>query len=330
MKYAAIARRGLKFTANKKWFVILKLAIAGLLLFVLIRNIKPENIRTAISQANFIFIGLAAILLLPNFLVQCRKWHFLLKLSKPDATCFEAGRSLLAGFTLGFITPGRIGELGRAIFVKDCNRLQLVGLTMVDKLFSMTMVFLMGAIALYFFSGVKLGSEFSRLLLFIALSAIFWVILLVFFPDQIRKIIDKIKSKLPFKEKSELLLSGLNSFHRPHALKLFGLNFIFYATYSSQFYLLLSAFEFFPVIDGYLVVAATIFAKSLLPISFGDLGVRETAAVYFVTQIGAQSSTAFNAAILMFIINIVFPALVGFGLLMADKLNGQFLKNSDR
>ena len=303
---------------------MLKLAIASLLLFVLIHNIKIENIQSALKHANFAFISLAGLLIIPNLIIQTLKWHYLLKLCKPNATHFEAAKSLLAGFTLGFITPGRIGEFGRAIFVKDCNRLQVLGLTMVDKLFSISIVFLMGTIALFLFWGVKLRSELIGLWLAIALAALFLVASLVLFPDRLRNILDKIKLRLPFKEKSDLLLSGLDNFRRRQAVRLLGLNFIFYIIFVTQFYFLLSAFETIQWIDGYLVVASTTVAKSLLPISFGDLGIRETAAIYFVSQIGVQASTAFNASIFMFLINIVLPSSIGFSLLMTEKMNHHF------
>lgn len=330
MKFATIAPKGLRFTINNKALFILKLGIASLLLFVLIHNIKIENIQFALKQANFVFICLAGLLLIPNLFIQCVKWHYLLKLCKPNAKYLEAVKSLLSGFTLGFITPGRIGELGRAIFVKDCNRIQVLSLTMVDKLFSMAMVFLMGTIALFLLLGVKLGSELINLWLAIALAAFFVVGSLTLFPEKLRNSLYRIKSRLHFKEKSELLLSGIDNFNRHQACILFGLNLLFYMIFVTQFYLLLSAFQSIQLIDGYLVVASTIVVKSLLPISFGDLGIRETAAIYFVSKIAAQPSTAFNASIFVFLINIVLPSLIGFGLLMTEKINNRRMLTDGR
>jgi uncharacterized membrane protein YbhN (UPF0104 family) len=63
----------------------------------------------------------------------------------------------------------------------------------------------------------------------------------------------------------------------------------------------------------------------LLPISFGDLGVRETATVFFVSLIGGQKTTGFNASILIFLINLAFPSFIGFLLLFIPKIQQQFL-----
>jgi uncharacterized membrane protein YbhN (UPF0104 family) len=64
------------------------------------------------------------------------------------------------------------------------------------------------------------------------------------------------------------------------------------------------------------------FTKSILsPITFGELGIREGAAIFFLTQMGELSSTALNASLALFFINIIIPSLIGLSLL--------FLKNDE-
>jgi len=64
------------------------------------------------------------------------------------------------------------------------------------------------------------------------------------------------------------------------------------------------------------------FAKTILsPLSFSELGVREGASIFFLTQMGESSSTALNASLSLFIINIIVPSLIGLFLL--------FVKNDD-
>jgi len=59
------------------------------------------------------------------------------------------------------------------------------------------------------------------------------------------------------------------------------------------------------------------FAKTMIPpVSLGELGIREGASVYFLTQFGETASVAFNASIFLFIINLLIPALVGLVLLL--------------
>jgi uncharacterized membrane protein YbhN (UPF0104 family) len=59
------------------------------------------------------------------------------------------------------------------------------------------------------------------------------------------------------------------------------------------------------------------FAKTMIPpISLGELGIREGASVFFITQLGETASTGFNASIFLFFINVLIPSLIGMILLL--------------
>lgn len=59
-----------------------------------------------------------------------------------------------------------------------------------------------------------------------------------------------------------------------------------------------------------------IFVKTLVPsIALGELGIREAASIYFLSFFQIQGSVAFNAAFLLFVVNILFPAVIGLVLL---------------
>ena len=62
------------------------------------------------------------------------------------------------------------------------------------------------------------------------------------------------------------------------------------------------------------------FAKTIIPpVSFGELGIREGASVYFLKQVGVSAAAGFNAAIFLFIINVLLPALTGLIFLLKRK-----------
>lgn len=310
---------------NKKFIWFLKLGLAVLLLWVLIQKIEPDNLKSAFQQAQLKYIFIALLLVLPNVYVQFLKWRFLLRLVKPAVSDYEAASSLFAGFALGFVTPGRIGELGRALFIENCSRTQLVGLATIDKLFSMSAVFLVGALGLFLLLGVHLNSSYFYLWLAIFGIAMVTVFLLTLFPQKLQSLLLKLKQILPYKKRIELFSSCLDNFKRAQAIRMFGFGLIFYAVITTQYILLFFAFEQISIFLGYLVVFSLFITKSLFPISLGDLGIRETAAVFFIGLIGAQESTAFNASILVFLINLALPSLTGFFFMLTPKMNRQFL-----
>jgi len=152
------------------------------------------------------------------------------------------------------------------------------------------------------------------------LIALFVIYYILFHPELIKGFLYSLNIILPFREKIKLLMSSLDNFHRREALYLFVLNICFNFIYLLQFYLLIIAFESAPIIPSFLALASAMLVKSMLPISVGDLGIRESAAVFFMKKIGLLESSAFNASILLFAINLLIPSLIGLVLVLKHRL----------
>lgn len=287
-------------------------------------KIEPENLKTAFLQARAAYIYLALGLVIPNVFAQFLKWRFVLRLVKPAVTNNETLSSLLAGFALGFVTPGRIGEFGRAWFISDCSKAEIVGLTMIDKLFSTLLVLLLGSVGL--FTLLRNHSRFGWVWLGLIFLAIFFVLLVCCFSGRLPQLLLKLKKIFPRPEPLERLASGLKNFQPRQAFQLFGLTILFYLIITTQYVLLLEAFESVDWMPAYWAVFSIFIAKTLLPVSLGDLGIRESAAVFFGGMIGLQDSTAFNASILIFLINLAIPGLTGFFLLLTPRMNQQLIR----
>jgi len=304
----------------------IKIIVAAAVMMLLIKRVQVEEIISAFRSARISLIVLALLLLIPNIYLQYFKWRYLVRLLKPGVANLEVLQSLFAGFTFGFITPGRLGEFGRAFFIKDCSWVKLLGVSAIDKLFSLSIVVFWGAIGLMFFIGRRLDMyTFVPMIvfIFIALLVIYYILL---HPSVIKSFLYSINIILPFREKIKLLMSSLDNFHKPQAFRLLFLNLCFFCVFLFQYCLLACAFEptHFPII--FLALSSVMLVKSMLPISIGDLGIRESAAVFFLGKIGLAESTAFNASILLFLINLVIPSMIGLVLVLKYRLI--FVKNS--
>ncbi len=293
---------------------------------MLVKRLQLNELLSAFKSAKLLCIAMALFLLVPNIYVQFFKWRYLVRLLKPEVSDREAIQSLLAGFTFGFITPGRLGEFGRAFFIKDCSWVRLLGIAFVDKLFSLAVVIFWGAIGLMFFVSRQLYFYTMMPVIIFTLIALFVIYYLLFHPEIIRGFLYSLNIILPFREKIKSLMSSLDNFHRRQAVNLLLLNFGFYFVFMIQFYILICSFEPARFIPAFLAIAATMIVKSMLPISIGDLGIRESAAIFFLGRIGLQSATAFNASILLFMINLLIPSVVGLVLVLKYRLI--FQKNS--
>lgn len=293
---------------------------------MLVRRLRMDELFAAYQSAKLFCIFLALGLLIPNIYIQFYKWRYLVRLLKPSVNNQEAFQSLLAGFTFGFVTPGRLGEFGRAFFIKDCSWVSLLGIAFIDKLFSLAVVIFWGAIGLMFFVSKQLYLYTMVPIVIFTVVALIVVYYVLFHPEIIKGFLYSLNIILPFRDKIKALMSSLDNFHRRQALNLFLMTLCFYFIFLVQFYILVCSFESAPFLQAFLAIAAAMLVKSMLPISFGDLGIRESAAIFFLGKIGLQQSTAFNASILLFLINLLIPSIVGLALILKYRLI--FQKNS--
>ncbi|MCK5738226.1 flippase-like domain-containing protein, partial [bacterium] len=125
------------------------------MIWLLVERINYAEFAAAFYNMDWRFF-MAAILLMPfNICGQIVKWRFLLKHLKKRITWKECALSLLTGITLGFVTPGRLGEFGRAFFVEDVPRSHVAVLVLIEKLISAFIIGFLGTWSLYIM--VRLG-----------------------------------------------------------------------------------------------------------------------------------------------------------------------------
>jgi len=309
-----------KFISKRGIAYLLKIIIAVAVMIMLLNRVNFHELLIAFSTANIYCISFALVLLIPNIYIQFYKWRYLVRLLKPDATNRETFNSLLAGFTFGFVTPGRLGEFGRAFFIKDCPWVKVLGMAFMDKFFSLAVVIFWGAIGVMFFVGRELYIYTLAPIIIFCLITLIVIYYIILRPEIIRSFLYSLNVILPFRDKIKLLMSSLDNFHRKQALNLLLLSICFYFIFFFQFYILVCAFQQAPLVPSFFAIASVMLVKSMLPISFGDLGIRESAAIFFLGKIGILETTAFDASILLFVINLLIPSVVGLFLLLKNRL----------
>ena len=94
---------------NRKSIYFFKLGLALSVFFILMKKISLTQIKLAFAESDLVLIGLVFVLLFLNIAIQFQKWRLLVT-SQARVSNQDIFNSLLAGYTLGFITPGRLGE----------------------------------------------------------------------------------------------------------------------------------------------------------------------------------------------------------------------------
>ncbi len=329
--FVKIVRKVRRFFSRRKSVYLVKLAIATLVMTVLVIKIEPSRIAATFRSAGPGYFVLAFCLLAPNLYLQFFKWRYLLRLEKPDVTGFEVLSSLFAGFTFGLITPGRIGEFGRVFLIKGKPWVTLLGLSAIDKFFSLAVVFAGGTLglSLLLFDRLKQYFLYWAIVVFAGLTVLVLLFLLLH-PDAIRTLLYSLNIQLPVREKIKQLIASLDNFHKKQALHLLCLSGLFYLVFIAQFYLLVLAFEKLAVWKAFEAIAATLLVKTLLPITLGDLGIREGAAIEFFSYLQIENTTAFNASVMLFVINVLLPSLIGLFFVLRNRLGNNSLTQKNK
>lgn len=323
--YNLVHSFGLSRFSKNTFLRLVKILIALGLLYYLVTSIEYDQIISAIRNANIEIILIVFLLGFLNIYLQYLKWGITCREVLGVQNNSKIFRSLFYGFSAGIITPFRIGEyFGRGIEFKDKSLIQVTIATLVDKFFPLLMVASIGSVSsllfIYYQYNVSIYLIISLFILIFTLFYLFIVLLLS------RRFWDSmIFSKLKSSERFGSFLEKLKifkSFDRIYFYKMVVVSFLFYSCFLIQYSLLVTAFSHHHNFTQYLWAGNLImFAKTLIPpISFGELGIREGASVYFITQMGEIASVGFNSSIFLFIINLLIPALIGVGL---------FLKKND-
>jgi uncharacterized membrane protein YbhN (UPF0104 family) len=298
--------------------VLLTVGVLGLLVV----TIHPQEILKAVRSARYPLVLASLSLVLVTLTLRAMKWGYLLRQVKPEVRAREVWATLLVGFTFAVVTPGQVGEFGRAFFISGRPRLELIGLSFIDKLYNLLVIVLFGSVALLFLPGLVFGGNAYLFASCGVLVVLLWagLILTVLSPRWVRDLLYAINVMLPYRDKVKVLLSGLDPIHRRQSLVLTTLAASHYLVSILQFYLLILSFQPAPLWDSFRASAATLFVKAALPISIGGLGVGETASVAFYRLFGVQEAAAFNSSLILFSMNILLPAVVGFLLLLKMRI----------
>jgi uncharacterized protein (TIRG00374 family) len=292
----------------RRWLLLSgRLVVTAVILYALLRIVSLGEVVAAFQTARIEYLAVALLLLGANLGFQALKWRYFVRRADPGSSSFETIAALLFGMTLGVLTPGQIGEFGgRALRHSSLRPATVIGLTVIDKL---QMFLVMGmAAAVSYLSFVALEGWLRALLI----ASVWGVCLYIFFrPTLLRRLIQSLPEKVSRREWAKDFTDSLALLRGKDLMFGFVVTCAFYATVYLQMLVLLNAFSPVDWQQGFLGFAAMMFLKALIPISIGDLGIREASSVYFYSLVGIPQAAALNAALLLFVINILLPAVCG-------------------
>ena len=278
------------------FFLLLKLGVLSLLIFFLHNRISalPDGLKIP-STTHYDFLILLIFLMPINIYIEWVKWNIILR----DQTVGSQQKlhSFLSGIVSGVITPAYAGNfLGRMLYFPRSTRKNIIINTLASNSSQFIMSIFMGIFALQIIYFNSLDFIVHICLLIINLG----LFLLFFYGDVL---LEKFPSRY-LKQISGVIIS------RKLRMQLLILSFLRYCVFVIQFLLALMVFGVNFDMHILLWIMLMFGAITVSPSVFmGKLIVRETVALSILTLIGLPASAILLAALSIWLLNQILPAL---------------------
>ncbi|AMS26457.1 hypothetical protein AEM51_04890 [Bacteroidetes bacterium UKL13-3] len=302
-------------TYQRKVLNIAKLTLVlGTLCFIVYKLFFAYNIQDLASGNNFTFTNSKIILLtatvlliVPNIAIDSLKWK-LVMIQHEKVSWLQSLQAVSAGIALGIITPNRIGDFaGKALFLKTYDKIKGAIASFIGSIAQTLAIVCCGSVGLWI---LTLQQQYINNVQFycglvaigILLSLVYYLYINIHWLNRIiswRKI-------TPY-------VDAFTHYSQKELTTLFILSLIRFGIFNIQYFLLLHFFDVpiamqyaFPSLAAIFVVQA--FVPSIILI---EMGVRGATALFFLGLFSTNTSGILLAAYSLWILNIMFPALLG-------------------
>lgn len=311
----------------------MKFCIAAAAIYFIYRQVKEreqlENIWSQMMHAlndsgNILWMVLIIVLMILNWSLEAIKWKRMI--SKIENISFvHSLEAVLAGLTISFFTPNRIGEYaGRVFYLERANKVKAILITIVECLSQLVVTIAFGSVALCYWLYMNdrlTGMLFSIVILLCGLTAFMSVFVYLN--------IDKSKFFLSGLSKRKRMNDLINVFSNYSTSQMFSvlmLAALRYFIFSFQFYLFIRLFGLYiPPMDAFIAISLTFFTMTVIPtVALAELGVRGAVASFYFLPLNVDTLPVIFASAALWLVNLVLPSLVGsvFILKMKLGLNG--------
>jgi len=276
-----------------------RLALAAAIITLVVRGIGWTDILTPLRQARPGMLATGILLVVPFSLLKAQRWRLLLGATGVPQTQMQALRILLAGQGVGAITPARVGEVSRVLFLPEGARARGVAVTFIDRCFDVLSICLLSLPgAIYFFSwcgGLMIGA--------LAAASAAGIVLPRLAPLLPTRVVAAVERRFPGVSTSTRFTP------RVLAVAMVWSALAYAAGYAIAFFFVL-AFQSVSFTLGCLVFPL-VTITNILPLTPGGLGVREGAAALLFEMAHLSPGVGVLAYLLMYVLMVALPGVLG-------------------
>lgn len=281
-------------------YYIVKLFLGITILIIIIYNLDINSLYLTIREFKLIYIIPLLLLYIIMHLISAVNMQFLLNPGKIKIAVLKLFRYILVSFSLGQISPGRIGEFSLFLFLKKEGA--SLGLSsaavLIDRIITVILLGLFAIIGFPLFFNIEQSFRLSLIIVVVITLILLCIILL--FSNTVR---NSLKTLIP--KPIRIKFTGFS-----RILRRYFKEDIRYTTYNSiltipkiavsalilHFILIgLDTHVSFPYVFIIYVISAII---SMIPITISGLGIKEGISIVLFQQIGVEAVVAGSAMLL--------------------------------
>jgi len=262
------------------------LRIIGIALFIwIVMGIDHQQLILTIKQAHIPFLILALFLQLLVYTAKTLRWHTMVRSTGIQPTFLDSWRLYNIGVFLATITPAKLGEFGKAAYLKKEGLSPVIGIVLViaDRLADVIVISLLSIVGV----GILFGMTWSLIAILLVVLLCLITLLIWSRMSGEYKLLIKMTIFTLMPEKKTISM----------ALFYTVLSWIFYFGWAIYIAYSIDITVNIPVLISVFTITGIL---SLLPIAPAGLGTRDAALLTLLASYGVISSQAVALALLMF------------------------------
>ena len=310
--------------SKKTISILLKIGIVAFALYFLFEQFNSRQSTSFRSldildkiNSNYITIIVVIFMMFMNWFLEALKWKFLINKIE-EISLMTSIRAVFSGITVSTFTPNRIGEYaGRVFCLEKGDRIKAVLITIIGSMSQLFNTIFFGFIGFIFLPNfIVEASQFFigykyLYLLFIVIIILLNILLLVLFLNT--KYLSILFYKINWLKKYHEYIAVFSLYSKLDLLKILLISFFRYFIFTLQFYILLKLFDVeVTYLNAIVLIMCMLFIVSLIPtIAITEIGVRGSVAIFLFGLISTNTTGIITATFLLWIINLLIPALLG-------------------
>lgn len=300
----------------KKYLRLVGLAV---FLYIILSEVDLSKVFLSLTKINILLLLFLSFLNIPQIFLKSLRWKQMLDTQSIQYNMKDSFIVYFAGIYAGIVTPGRLGEFIKAVYLKSDKGVSLskgMSSVLVDRLFDLYLLIILGLIGIWKFDILGKLSN----------TSLFLLIIFVLFPlivlnkQLMGKVIGLIykfvtKKKVQFRDKIEErfedFYNGIKQLINVKLINSALLTCLSYSVFFVQCYLIAIAMGIsinFITITLFMTISNLI---SFIPISLSGLGTRDATLIYLFSLVDLSPELAVSYAFLVFITFFVCGGLMG-------------------